>query len=179
MKAQRLQLEFAPNARRVPWLGGAMLVASVVVLALGVAQLATAVASNARQADTLAALEARQQAVTGAARTLTPDPGEVALTHAVRRVTQNLATPWADLLESLESAPAQSVAILSIEPSVSKRSVRLTAEARNSQEMLIYLSALQRDTRLSAVVLVSHLVQVQSPGSPVRFQINANWGAPQ
>lgn len=179
MKAQRLQLEFAPNARRVPWLGGAMLVASVVVLALGAAQLATAVASNARQADTLAALEARQEVATGAARTLPPEPGEVARTRAVRRVTQNLATPWADLLESLESAPAQSVAILSIEPSVSKRSVRLTAEARNSQEMLNYLSALQRDTRLSAVVLVSHLVQVQSPGSPVRFQINANWGAPQ
>ena len=179
MKARPLRLEFAPNARQVPWHGVAMLLAGFIALCLVAVQAAKVLASNARQADTLAALDARQGISTRAARTQPPDPGEVARTRAVRRLAQNLGTPWADLLESLESAPAQSVAILSIEPSVSKRSVRLTAEARDPQEMLVYLGALQRDSRLSTVVLVSHVVQVQSPGSPVRFQIQANWGAPQ
>jgi Tfp pilus assembly protein PilN len=180
MKTARLRLEFAPHARQVSWLGATMLLISVFALAAGAIQLAKSLAHNARQADTLAALEARRGvAAASTTRTIPPDPAEVARTRAVRQVAQNLMTPWADLLESLESAPSQSVALLSVEPSVSKRSIRLTAEARNPQHMLAYWRALQQDTRLSAVVLVSHQVQTQSPGAPVRFQIQAGWGVGQ
>lgn len=184
MKTTRLQLEFAPNARRVTWLGGAMLVASVVVLGVSAYQLTQVLAANARQAGTLAALDSRRGAAMAAAatqakRTVGNDPAEIARTRAVRLVAQNLVTPWADLLASLESAPNRSAALLSVEPSVSKHTLRLTAEARNQQDMLAYLSALQRDSRLSAVVLVSHQVQAQSPGTPVRFQVQASWGAGQ
>jgi hypothetical protein len=42
--------------------------------------------------------------------------------------------------------------------------------------MLSYLGALQRDDRLNTVVLVSHQVQAQTPGTPVRFQVQAGWG---
>jgi Tfp pilus assembly protein PilN len=178
MKATRLRLEFAPNARHVSWLGATMLIVSIVVLVAGAAQFAKVLANNARQADTLQALGARRGATaTSATRTTPPEPGEVARARAVRSMAQTLVTPWADLLESLESAPNQSVALLSIEPSVAKHSMRLTAEARNPKDMLAYLSALQRDTRLFTVVLVSHQIQAQSPGSPVRFQIQAGWGA--
>jgi Tfp pilus assembly protein PilN len=178
MKTTRLRLEFAPNARHVPWPGTVMLLVSVVALAIGGVQLGRLLASNARQASTLAALEARQGLSTARAnRALPPDPAEVARGRAVQQVAQRLAMPWADLLESLESAPNQAVALLSVEPSVAKRNLRLTAEARNAQDMLAYLGALQRDARLATVVLVSHQVQVQAPGTPVRFQIQADWGA--
>jgi Tfp pilus assembly protein PilN len=59
---------------------------------------------------------------------------------------------------------------------VAKRSVRLTAEARDDTEMLAYLAALQQDPQLSSVILASHQVQSQAPGTPVRFQIQASWG---
>jgi len=108
-----------------------------------------------------------------------PDATEAARTRFIRQVSQSLMTPWADLLESLESVPAPSVAVLSIEPSVSKRSIRITAEARTPQDMVAYLGALARDPRLSSVVLASHQVQVQAPGTPIRFQVRAAWGAPQ
>jgi Tfp pilus assembly protein PilN len=179
MRAQRLQLDFAPHARRVSRLGSAMLVASVVVFGASAFELARVLTTNARQADLLAALDARRSAANPTSDTKRPaptDPAELARTRAVRLVAQNLVTPWADLLESLESAPNRSVALLSVEPSVAKKSIRLTAEARSTQEMLAYLGALQRDDRLNTVVLVSHQVQIQAPGTPVRFQVQAGWG---
>jgi Tfp pilus assembly protein PilN len=84
-------------------------------------------------------------------------------------------TPWADLLEALETAP-DNLALLSVEPSAAKRSISLTAEAASPKDMLNYLRALQSDQRLSGVLLVSHQVQVQAPGAPLRFQIQGTWG---
>lgn len=178
MRTQRLQLEFAPHARRGSPLGTALLIAAIAVFGVSAFELAHVMATNSRQADLLAAIDAHRgaAAATDAKRPPPTDPAELARTRAVRLVAQNLVTPWADLLESLESAPNRSVALLSVEPSVSKKSIRLTAEARTTQEMLAYLGALQRDDRLNTVVLVSHQVQAQAPGTPVRFQVQAGWG---
>ena len=179
MRTQRLQLEFAPHARRGSRLGTAMLIAAIAVFGASAFELAHVLAANSRQADLLAAIDAHRGAAASAndaKRPVPTDPAELARTRAVRLVAQNLVTPWADLLESLESAPNRSVALLSVEPSVSKKSIRLTAEARTTQEMLAYLGALQRDDRLNTVVLVSHQVQAQTPGNPVRFQVQAGWG---
>jgi Tfp pilus assembly protein PilN len=180
MKTQRLNLDFAPNPRRVSRVGALMLFVAVSALVAGALELANVVAANARLSDTLAAVDARRGSVTDTAtRTAAPDSTEAARVRAVRQVSQNLMTPWADLLESLESVPVQTVAVLSIEPSVSKHTIRITAEARTAPDMLAYLGALQREPRLSSVVLVSHQVQVQAPGAPVRFQLRAVWGAAQ
>jgi Tfp pilus assembly protein PilN len=92
-------------------------------------------------------------------------------------VAQGLQVPWADLLGALEAASGESVALLTVEPSTQQQTVRLTAEARDPHSMLRYLSTLQGDARLSQVVLVSHAVQTQAPGTPVRFQLQAHWGA--
>ena len=69
--------------------------------------------------------------------------------------------------------------MIGVEPSASKQSIRLTAEARDAKAMLAYLGALQKDARLESVVLSSHQVQTKAPGTPVRFQILAGWGRPQ
>jgi Tfp pilus assembly protein PilN len=178
MKTNRLSLEFAPDARRVSRVGVAMLVVCAVVLAGSGLRFAQLLGSNSRLENTLAALDARRSAgAENTKRSAPSDPAALARARAVRRVAQNLTTPWSDMLESLEAAPSQSVALLSVEPSVAKRSVRITAEARNPQDMLDYLSALQQDARLSSVLLTSHQIQDRVPGAPVRFQIQANWGA--
>jgi Tfp pilus assembly protein PilN len=178
MSTQRLRLEFASAATQPSRLGIAMLIAGVALVGGIAVAIAQQWAGNARQRDTLAALQARRvSAADGAKRSTPTDPGEIARVRAVRQVSRNLATPWADVLESLESAPNQSVALLSVEPSAAKRSIRITAEARSAQDMLDYLAALQRDSRLSGVVLVSHQVQARAPGTPLRFQVQAAWGA--
>ena len=177
MKTATLRLEFAPGARRASRLGVSMLALSGAVLLACVAHTAGTLADNAREANALAQLEARRHAGVTAAKTASKsDPAEAARTKAVQQVAQNLVTPWADLLEALEAAPKAGVALLSIEPSTARHTVRITAEARDSQEMLNYLGALHRDVRLSGVALVSHEVQMQVPGTPVRFHIQAAWG---
>lgn len=178
MKAQRLQLDFAAGAHRASRAGLAVLFVAALALAAGAVELASALTTHSRLADTLAAVDSRRDSMAaGPSRTAAPDPKALAQARAVRQVSQSLMTPWGDLLESLESVPVQSVAVLSIEPSVSKRSIRITAEARSAKDMLAYLGALQREPRLAAVVLASHQVQPQAPGAPVRFQVRATWGA--
>jgi Tfp pilus assembly protein PilN len=134
-------------------------------------------AGNAQLKDAHATLQAqRANTAANATRVTSTEPGELARVRTLRQVARSLTTPWADVLESLESAPNESVALLSVEPSVAKRSLRITAEARGPQEMLDYVGALQRDGRLSRVILASHELQAKAPGTPVRFQIQAAWG---
>ena len=173
-----MKLEFAPNAPRGSRIGTALLVAAVLAFGASAFEIARVLATTARQTELLAALDARRGAAATADVSKRPaavDPADLARNRAVRLVAQNLVTPWAGLLESLESAPNRSVALLSVEPSVAKHSIRLTAEARTSQDMLDYLASLQRDQRLNSAVLVSHQVQAQAPGTPVRFQVQASW----
>jgi len=177
MRAARLQLEFARGSRRVSWTGRALLLLSLALLGYGMVQLGDLWAAKAKAASALGELDARNAVeVDGKARVNKPDPRQVASTRAARQVASTLMTPWAGLLTSLGSAPNQAVALLSVEPSATKHSVRLTAEARDLHDMLVYLGTLQRDVRLSSVVLVSHQVQIQAPGTPVRFLIQADWG---
>jgi Tfp pilus assembly protein PilN len=152
-----------------------MLAASAILLCAVLLRLSLIWSDHGHQQRALDALEAR---AAPAPRQRAPvDPADIARGKVARQVAQHLVTPWADLLDTLESARIESVALLSVEPSVSKRTVRLMAEARDAQVMLTYLGTLQRDPRLSSVMLVSHEVQLKSPGTPVRFQIQAGWGA--
>jgi hypothetical protein len=178
MSTRRLRLDFAGATRRTQWSGRALLAAGLTLLCYAALEVGGLWTAHLHASAELGELEARRDhAAAGTAAPSKPDPRQLASTRVARQVASNLTTPWAKLLASLGSAPTQAVALLSVEPSVAKRSVRLTAEARDLHEMLLYVGALQRDARLSSVVLVSHQVQVQAPGTPVRFQVQADWGS--
>lgn len=171
----RLQLEFAPHARRVSYAKLALLLVSVLLFVAAAVLFGLKLTTNARQARSLAAMDnSANTPATITPRASRPDPAELARVTLVRKTAHSLGTPWTALLAALEAAPTN-VALLSVEPSAATRSVALTAEAANAKEMLDYLRALQSDNRLSNVTLVSHQVQVQAPGSPTRFQIQGNW----
>jgi hypothetical protein len=177
MKSHRIRIDFAPGARRFDWSSLMWLGVALLALTVAVVQLSQVMVGNANLAGQLSLLQARPSPdVSRASQSVLPSKVELVQTKALRQVTQKLTTPWSDLLQSLESAPNRAVALLSVEPSASRRSVRLTAEARTLPDMVAYLGALQHDARLTSVVLVSHQVQSQMPGAPVRFQIQAGWG---
>lgn len=175
MKTPALHIDFAPGARRVSWTGRGLLAAGAALLALGLAQGGRLLEQRAQAQAAFADVQARRTGGTAASPAQRPDARQVALIRATRQVAGDLTTPWSRLLASLGST-GKEVALLSVEPSVAKRSVRLTAEARDATEMLAYLAALQHDARLSYVVLLSHQVQLQAPGTPIRFQVQAQWG---
>jgi len=176
MKPAAIRLDLATGVRPAPRGGRLLLAAGVALLAVALWQSGQIVAERTRALAGLRALQAERVRADAPPVTGKPDPRQLALVRATRQVTANLNTPWSGLLTSLGSSARQGVALLAVEPSAAKRSVRLTAEARDDDEMLAYLATLQSDPRLKAVVLASHQVQAQAPGTPVRFQIQALWG---
>jgi Tfp pilus assembly protein PilN len=86
-----------------------------------------------------------------------------------------LNLPWQTLRDAIQAATSPSVALLSLEPNARKRSLRLTAEARDADEMVAYVEQLQRQPGFSSVALTRHEINDQDPNHPIRFQIEAQW----
>lgn len=92
-------------------------------------------------------------------------------------VVERLTLPWEDLLQALEATTTGDVALLSVEPDAQRKLLRITAETKNKSDMLAYVDRLSGSRRLTGVHLVSHQVGNQEPGQPVRFSMQAYWGA--
>jgi hypothetical protein len=92
-------------------------------------------------------------------------------------VVERLTLPWEELLQALEAATTGEVALLSVEPDAQRKLLRITAETKNKGEMLAYVDRLGGSKRLTGVHLVNHQVGTQEPGQPVRFSMQASWGA--
>jgi Tfp pilus assembly protein PilN len=176
MKNIRIDMEFAPRQRKLSIkVIGAFAVSSL-LFAVSVAAVSLQLATNAAQERSLVRPPQRATAWSNKpAKPVRIDSKELARHQFLKQVSNGLETPWADLLASLETAPAD-VALLSIEPSASKRSLSLTAETAGPKEMLNYLRALQSDPHFSNAALVSHQVQLQTPGTPLLFKLHATWG---
>jgi hypothetical protein len=176
MKGGRVDLDFAKRGRRPPVLGLSLLAAGSLLLVWAGAVVAGSLGSRA---DSVAELERLANAQPQARPKAPTKPGDearaAALRNANQQVSQALTQPWGDLLDALEVKPEGRVALLSVEPSGSRRVVRITAEARDQQAMLEHLEMLQREPRLTGVSLVSHQQQVLLPGTPWRYQIQGAW----
>lgn len=178
MKASSLRLEFAPGRRSGPVIGRYLLAVAIMLLAIELVPIGVAFTTRENDVTAFEAQAARpSNAATARAAQTKPDPTYIARVRSTKQVAKNLTMPWNELLDALESAPQESVALLAIEPSSAKKIFRITAEARNPQAMLHYFDGLRKDRRLDNVVLTSHQLQMQAPGRPIRFQLQAGWGA--
>jgi Tfp pilus assembly protein PilN len=132
---------------------------------------------DALQARALA-LAARTQA---AARTAAPAraPVPAAQADAVNGAVLQLNLPWRALHDTVQSATPAGIALLALEPDAKRRSLRITAEARSSDDMIGYVEQLRRQDWFDAVALVRHEINEQDPNRPIRFQIDAAWRAAQ
>lgn len=176
MNSSRLLLEFAPRAPKVSLTEASALLASALLLGACTVYLGGLLAEHSRQENlTAQAGKAGRKATLVAVHTPKSSPAELVQVKSARQTSLSLMTPWAELLSAVESTPPN-VALLAVEPSTAKRNVTITAEAAGTSQMLQYLRALQANPHLSEVALVSHQWQEQAPGTPVRFQVRANWG---
>lgn len=167
-RRQLLDLDFVA-APRSTWLGRAVLVAGLVCAAAGAGLAADAWRARQAEQDVLSNLtRGRPQGAVNAAA----DP---VLVRAAAVVKRELQMPWGQLLLALEKVPSRDVAVLMIEPAAAQRTLRITADARHPDAMLDYLAQLKQQT-LTHVVLTSHQLQPQTPGTPIRFQVQARWG---
>jgi len=106
------------------------------------------------------------------------DSEQIALeTSQAKAIILELNLPWKELFEAIESYSKDDVAVLAIEPDAQKGLVRINAEAKSLDSLLAYLAYLQKIPLFKDVELVNHQVQEQDPQQPVRFMLQAAWGA--
>lgn len=179
MKPQAMHLNFAPGASTQPPGARAWLVCSVIALLVAAGNLSLELLHNARIAQAQEQLQTTESSLRHAAadrgRSSGPNQIDRAQLQFAFQTARRINAPWGNLLAALENTPAN-VALLVVEPSAATRAVVLTAETATVSDMLDYLRLLQDDHRLHDVHLVSHTVQTQVPGTPLRFQLEGTWG---
>lgn len=108
-----------------------------------------------------------------AARTRVPEAQAAAVNAAVLQ----LNLPWRALHDAVQAGTPANIALLALEPDAKKNTVRITAEARSSDDMIAYVEQLQKVDWFSTVILARHEVNEQDPNRPIRFQLDAQWRA--
>ena len=179
---KRLRLDFAPSSLRRTLLRAplASRVAALGALALSAVALVQVLDYREAREEVdaqLAALQARTAAPGAApAAPRTPVGEQEAL--AVNAAIAQLNLPWRALHDAVRAATPPNVALLALEPDARKRVLRITAEAKNSDDMLAYVRLLEREEWFASVTLVRHELLEQDPNRPLRFQLDAGWGTP-
>lgn len=174
MSPRPLQLDYIAPPRRPRLVG-------VVLLAVAVAAAGVLVERYREVRLELDGIEARQGLLSAERRPVRTTPRERQDEEAknAEAVLRQLALPWGAIIETLEDASTQDVAILQMQPDAQLKQLRLGAEARTYEAMIEYLRRLVAAKSLSDVHIVSHQVQMDDPRRPVRFTVQASLiGAP-
>lgn len=177
----RLQIDFAPRGwrRTLHRTHPAAWVAAAIAAGLLTAAVSAGLALRAEQRTYAlqlaeAGVQARKAASRPAVEVEAPRIPE-AQANAVNAVVSQLNLPWRALQDALDAGTPQSIALLSVEPDARRRTLRLTAEARNSDDMVAYVEQLKRQELFADVVLIRHEINESDPNRPLRFQLEAAW----
>ncbi len=176
-----VRIDFAPASvartlHRTP-LAAWLLAAFALVLCVGAVVAGASMMERQRAHERqLAALQARVVPVAAPVADAAPisEPQATAVNAAVMQ----LNLPWRALQDAVAAATPAGVALLALEPDAKKRTLRISAEARTSDEMIDYVARLKREELFSDVALTHHEINDQDPNRPIRFELDAAWSAP-
>ena len=118
--------------------------------------------------ERMAALSARPAEV---AKVAIPEAQATFVNGAVMQ----LNLPWRELQDAVLAATPRNVALIAMEPDPRKRILKITAETKNSDDMIAYIEALKEQESFSGVMLSRHEINEQDPNRPLRFQLEATW----
>jgi hypothetical protein len=97
---------------------------------------------------------------------------------AVNAAVLQLNLPWRALHDAIGAATPHNIALLALEPDPRRRSMKITAEAKNSDDMIAYVERLKQQELFGSVALLRHEINELDPNRPIRFQLDAEWSAP-
>lgn len=97
---------------------------------------------------------------------------------AVNAAVLQLNLPWRALHDAIGAATPSNIALLALEPDPRRHSMKITAEAKNSDDMIAYVEQLKQQELFGAVALLRHEINELDPNRPIRFQLDAEWSAP-
>jgi len=170
-----LLLDFQDTRHRISWLSWLLLFSGVAVATYLVIQIV-----NLR--DTLDNLETKRTFIAGqihqTAQTKLSPADRQKLQAEIKdaeAVMSQLTLPWESLLKDIGASQQQQVALLSIVPNAAKRTIKISGEARDFDDVLAYIRALQKANSLRTVYLQNHHIETRSAQRPVRFSLLATW----
>jgi Tfp pilus assembly protein PilN len=134
----------------------------------------------ARQSDALLSESTRARANAAHSTPQQAPPPHIAdaQAQAVNATVLQLNLPWRELHDAIASATPDTIALLALEPDAKKRTMRITAEAKGSGEMVAYVASLKQQELFAQVALTRHEINEQDPNRPIRFQLDAEWRMP-
>jgi Tfp pilus assembly protein PilN len=94
---------------------------------------------------------------------------------AVNAAVLQLNLPWRALHDAVQAGTPATIALLALEPDARKSQLRITAEAKTSDDMIAYVEQLKKSEWFSGVLLSRHEINEQDPNRPIRFQLDAQW----
>lgn len=108
-----------------------------------------------------------------AAKAQIPD----AQAKAINASVLQLNLPWRDMQEAVAAATPANVALLALEPDPNKQLLKISAEAKNADDMIAYIEQLKQQEFFLGAALSRHEINDADPNRPIRFQVEAQWGA--
>ena len=95
--------------------------------------------------------------------------------NAVNAAIAQLNLPWNTVFDAVEAATPQTIALLSLEPDARRNVVKGIAEAKDSENMVLYIEQLKKQVFFSNVFITMHDINQLDPNKPMRFQFEAYW----
>lgn len=92
--------------------------------------------------------------------------------QAWNQVARQLNTPWTALLDTLEAATPEEIALVTIEPDGRNGSIRLQVEAKTLDGLLAYAGTLKAIERFEQVTLLKHETNDQDATKPLRLSLD-------
>ncbi|KQV45524.1 hypothetical protein [Duganella sp. Root336D2] len=156
------------------------LAAGVLGLALLTAGGVFGVQAAQQQAAREENLRAQQRKQAAAVRAPERKPETVILEAqavAVNTAILQLNLPWRDLQDAVAAANTPAVALLALDPDPRKQTLKITAETKNSDDMVGYIEQLKQQEFFAGAALLRHEINDQDPNRPLRFQVEVQWRA--
>jgi hypothetical protein len=91
---------------------------------------------------------------------------------AWNQLVRQLNMPWSSLLDTLETASPDDIAVVSIEPDGAQGSVRLQVEAKTLDSLLAYAGTLKSIDLFDSVTLIKHETNDQESTKPLRLSLD-------
>lgn len=92
-------------------------------------------------------------------------------------ILQQINLPWESLFDSIEHVATEDIALLSLQPNVTNRTLRIRGEARNMAVLLDFVEAMEREVIFEKAHLVNYKIKQDSPYRPIDFLLTAVWTA--
>jgi len=166
-----LELDFVRRPPLIGVTGAVLLVAGLIAAGVSVEQYFSVTAEIA----------GRERPVADARSTRGAAPVNIeqlrARLLAANHVLEKRTAPWDALFRDIEAVSDKKIGLLSVQPDLPSRQVRIGGEAHDAAALVAYITRLEEKASLSGVLLTEHELRQEQGRAVIRFSLSAVWTA--